>query len=103
MNFLWLINGMCLMIVLLSLWKWNEQRKNSLKWWQWSIIGGWGILLMVSSGFIGTALGEGEPRAAMIGGTIFVLTTVISGIMLWRMFFGIKTTQSEVNTKSLKQ
>ena len=84
MEFLWLILGMCITIVIWNLYNWNQRLAQALKWWQWVIVGLWGTLLIITPAFIGTAYGEGEPRAAMVGGVMFSLITIVSGVGLWR-------------------
>jgi hypothetical protein len=54
-----------------------------MTWWKWILSVGWLFLLGFTVAFIGTSLGEGEGRAALMGGILFGLFTLLSGFLIW--------------------
>ncbi|WP_035267560.1 hypothetical protein [Desulfitibacter alkalitolerans] len=100
MGFLWLVVGICVTVAAFSLKKWSETLEEPLKWWNWLLISLWGVFLLFTFAFVGTAYGEGEPRAAMVGGIIFGIMTIVSGVGLGRWMFlkkGVKITSKNFN------
>jgi len=56
-----------------------------MPFWKWILLGLWALFFGFTIAFVGTNLGEKEPKAALLGGIIFGLLTVISGVGLWRV------------------
>jgi hypothetical protein len=56
-----------------------------MPFWKWIFLGIWILILGFSIAFVGTNLGEKEPKAALLGGILFGLITIISGAGLWRI------------------
>jgi hypothetical protein len=61
-------------------------KKNGRKfaWWKWVLSAIWLVFTYISVAFIGTAIGENEPGAAMRGGGAFLAIAVVIGIVLFR-------------------
>ena len=53
--------------------------------WKWVLFILWIFFLEFVVAFVGTSLGENEPTAATLGGLIFGLIVIISGVALWRV------------------
>ena len=88
----WFLQGIfaCLAVIALKLWA--EDRGLPMPFWKWILAGFWIVLLGFTMAFLGTSLGENEITAARLGGVLFGLTAIISGIVLWRiMHQGRKT------------
>jgi hypothetical protein len=85
-GFFWFGEGVLFCIVILALQAWAEDRSIPLTWWKWLAFGLWGLLAGFTIAFVGTSFGEGEPGAAIRGGLLFGLVTVISGVVLWRLW-----------------
>ncbi|MBS3975918.1 MAG: dehalogenase [Syntrophomonadaceae bacterium] len=94
MGFLWLLVGICIALAGYSLIKYNQTLTVPLKWWDWLLIALWGALLMFTFAFVGTSYGEGEPRAGNVGGVIFGIITIVSGVGLGRWIFYKKSPKS---------
>lgn len=95
MGILWTIFGISLTILVFALKEWNQKREQTLKWWQWLLTAVWGIAVLATIAFIGTAFGEGEPRAAVTGGVFFGLIVAVSGVGLWRWIFTNKSAREK--------
>ena len=62
-----------------------KDRGIPMPYWKWILLGSWVLFFGFTIAFIGTNLGEKEPKAALLGGIIFGLFAVISGVGLWRV------------------
>jgi hypothetical protein len=81
----WLIEGVLLCLVILGMKVWSEDAGISMRPWKWALFGAWLLLLSFSIGFIGTNLGENEVNAAIKGGALFSIITIIAGAGLWKL------------------
>lgn len=81
----WFLEGIfaCLFVIGFKLWM--EDRGVPMPFWKWILTGLWVLFLGFTIAFVGTSLGEGEPTAAKLGAILFGLTSIISGIALWRI------------------
>ena len=64
---------------------WMEDRAVPMPLWKWVLFGIWIIIFGFTIAFIGTSVGENEINAAVKGGMLFILITVITGFGLWRL------------------
>ena len=81
----WFIMGIIFTIVILAFKVWMEDREVAMNWWKWLLWGFWILLAGFTIAFIFTSLGEGEPTAALKGGILFSLITIIYGAGTWRL------------------
>jgi hypothetical protein len=81
----WFIEGILACLVVLGFKTWMEDRGTSMPWWKWILFGLWVGFLGFTIAFIFTSAGENEMAAAVKGGIIFGLVTVIFGVGLWRL------------------
>jgi drug/metabolite transporter (DMT)-like permease len=84
-GFFWFIEGIFTCLAVIGLKLWAEDRGIPMPFWKWIMVGAWVLLLGFTIAFVGTSLGENEPTAAKLGGILFGLTTIISGIAGWRI------------------
>lgn len=81
----WFIEGIFACLVVLGLKIWAEDRDIPMPWWKWILSFLWLVWVGFTLAFVGTSLGEGEPHAALMGGIIFGVVSVILGVGLWRL------------------
>ncbi len=81
----WFLEGIFVCLVVIGFKAWMEDRGVPLPFWKWILIGIWILLFSFAIAFVGTNIGEGEMNAALIGGIIFGLLSVITGVGLWRL------------------
>jgi hypothetical protein len=79
----WLFEGLCLSIALIGLRLWTQERQIPMPWWKWILVLLWILFLGFTTAFIGTSLGEREPIAALRGGFLFGILTMVTGVCLW--------------------
>jgi len=84
-GFFWFIQGILITVIVLAFRAWMEDRNVKMFWWKWLLWGVWILTAGFTIAFIFTSLGEGEPTAAVKGGIIFSLITIISGAGIWRL------------------
>jgi hypothetical protein len=88
----WFVEGILFCVMVLALRAWARDRAISPSWWKWLAFGAWVLLAGFTIAFVGTSLGEGEPTAAIRGGLLFGLVSVIVGVAVWRAWMiGAKT------------
>jgi hypothetical protein len=81
----WFLEGIFACLFVIGFKFWAEDHEYNMPFWKWLLLGVWILLLGFTLAFVGTSLGEGEPNAALFGGIIFGLITIISGVGLWRI------------------
>ena len=79
------MEGVLVCLAVIGFKVWMEDRKIPMPFWKWILLGMWALFFGFTIAFVGTNLGEKEPKAALLGGIIFGLLTVISGVGLWRV------------------
>ncbi len=81
----WFIEGLfaCLAVIALKLW--TEDRGIRMPWWKWVLVTSWVCLVGFTLAMVGTSIGEGEPRAGLMGGIVFGVISVIVGVVFWRL------------------
>ena len=81
----WFLEGIFACLFIIGFKFWAEDREYIMPLWKWLLLGIWIVLFGFTLAFVGTSLGEGEPNAALFGGIIFGLITIISAVGLWRI------------------
>ena len=84
-NFYWLLNGILLVVIVMGLKTFAEDKGWTMTWWKWLLTGLW--YLIFSTGFYGwgTLIGE---NFASAGFKMFLATffaSIILGVGLWRV------------------
>jgi hypothetical protein len=91
-GYFWFIEGILFVVVILAVRAMLEDRGIKAALWKWALFVFWILLGGFTIAYVGTSYGEGEPVAAVKGGLLFGLITVISGVGAWRLLFsGPKT------------
>ena len=86
----WFIEGILLTIVVIGIYIWAEDRQIKLNLFNWVLIILWILWFEFSLAFVTTSFGEGEPTAATLGGIVFGLISIISGVALFRILISKK-------------
>lgn len=81
----WFIEGILATLMFMGFKTWMEDRRTPMAWWKWLLFGLWVFWFGFTIAFIFTSLGEGEPVAAVKGGIIFIIITIVAGVGLWRL------------------
>ncbi len=83
----WFVEGIIFCIVTAGFYVWMKDRGVNMNVGRWLAYFLWIFFLGFTIAFAGTSLGENEPSAALKGGILFGLITIISGAGLWRFLF----------------
>jgi hypothetical protein len=86
-GFFWFLQGILFCLVLAAFGTWMKDRGVSMNVWRWSALVIWLVLAGFTLAFVGTSLGENEPTAALRGGILFGLVTILVGVVLARFVF----------------
>lgn len=84
------INGLVFIsfvVALYFLYAYVRERNIKFPWWKWLLCCGWLLGLLLVFAFIGTAVGEGEPGAAMRGGVAFLILLALAGVLVFALCF----------------
>jgi hypothetical protein len=84
-GFFWFVEGIFVSLSVLGLKIWTEDRGIPMPFWKWLLLAIWVLLFGFTIAFVGTSLGEREGTAAWLGGLIFGLISIVSGVGLWRL------------------
>jgi hypothetical protein len=84
-GFFWFVEGILVVIMVLGLRAWAEDRGIPMPPWKWVLFFLWILVVGFTVAFVGTSFGEGEPTAATRGGLLFGLISIISGVAVWRL------------------
>ena len=69
--------------------------------WKWALFLVWVLFAGFTIAFVGTSFGEGESTAAIRGGLLFGLITVIGGVGVWRVLLtGATSAEGDVVQQS---
>jgi hypothetical protein len=86
-GFFWFFEGIMFCAVLAGFRAWMKDRGVAVTFWKWIVFVAWLALFGFTLAFVGTSLGENEPTAAIRGGIVFGIITIIVGAVLMRFFF----------------
>jgi len=81
----WFAEGVLACLAVVGLKLWMEDRRIAMPWWKWFLVAGWIVFAGVSVAFVGTSLGENEPRAAVMAALFAGVIALISAVVLWRV------------------
>ncbi len=81
----WFIEGIILCVVIIAFNIWMKEKEIPMPFWKWLSLGIWILIFGFTIAFIGTSMGENEPGAAMKGGILFGIISIVSGAGLWRL------------------
>ncbi len=91
----WFLEGIFFCLFIIGFKLWGEDKGLVMPFWKWILLGIWIVLFGFTIAFVGTSLGENEPNAALFGGIIFGLISLVSGVGLWRIIKHRQKTLSE--------
>jgi len=95
-GFFWFAEGILFCLILVGFRAWAQGRGIPLPGWKWAALLAWLLIAGFTIAFVGTSLGENEATAAVRGGLLFGLITVITGVGLWRLLLsGAARTERE--------
>ncbi len=83
-NFFWFVEGIFVCLIFIGFKRWMKNRGVRMTIWKWILFAAWLFLSGFTIAFITTSIGEGEDRAALMGGIIFGIITIVSGVGIWR-------------------
>ena len=81
----WFFEGLLFCLAIAGLRIWTEDRNIPMPLWKWVLVVVWILFAGFTIAFIGTSLGEHETTAAIWGGLIFGIGTVICFLILLRV------------------
>jgi len=81
----WFIEGIFACLVVIGLKITMEDKGISMPLWKWILFVLWILLFGFTIAFVGTNIGEKEMTAAKLGGLVFGLLSVVTGVGLWRL------------------
>jgi len=81
----WFLEGIFFCLALIGLRTWTQDKGIPMPFWKWAVSILWLIFLGFTIAFVGTSLGEGESQAAILGGIIFGLISVVTLLILWKI------------------
>ncbi|MFC1553603.1 dehalogenase [candidate division KSB1 bacterium] len=87
-GFFWFLEGIAFCLVILGFKVWMKDRNTPMPYWKWIVFVVWLLLFGFTIAFITTSLGENEVNAAVKGGVLFGIITIISGAGFWRLING---------------
>jgi hypothetical protein len=81
----WFIEGVFACLAVIGLKLWAQDRGIPMPWWKWILVASWVCLAGFTLAMVGTSIGEGEPRAGLMGGIVFGVLSMIVGVVFWRL------------------
>ncbi|MFC1493073.1 hypothetical protein ACFL6O_03870 [candidate division KSB1 bacterium] len=84
-GFFWFIEGIILCVVIMAFSAWMKEKNIPMPLWKWFAFVIWIFFFGFTIAFIGTSIGENEANAAVKGGILFGIISIISGAGLWRL------------------
>ena len=83
----WFLEGVLACLVLVGLRAWAADRGIPMPIWKWVLFVIWAMLAGFTIAFVTTSLGENETEAAIKGGILFGLLTIITGVGVRRLLY----------------
>ena len=80
----WFLEGIFVCLFVIGFKIWMEDRGVPMPFWKWILLGLWAVLFGFTIAFIGTNIGEKEMNAALRGGIIFGILSIILAVGLYR-------------------
>jgi hypothetical protein len=90
-GFFWFVEGILFVVMIMGMREWARGRGLSMTAWKWALFIAWVLLAGFTIAFVGTSFGEGESTAAIRGGLLFGLVSVIGGAGVWRVLLRAAT------------
>ena len=81
----WFVLGILSCLAVMAFKQWAGDRRLRMVWWKWIGVIGWMVFVGASLAFVGTSLGEGEARAAIMGALFAGVIALVSAVVLWRV------------------
>jgi len=81
----WFVLGILSCLAVTAFRLWAQDRRLHMTWWKWIGVIAWMAFAGASLAFVGTSLGEGEARAAIMGALFAGVLVLVSGALLWRV------------------
>ena len=81
----WFLEGIFACLAIIGFKAWAEDHRIPMPAWKWLLLVAWLVLAGFTLAFVGTSLGERETQAAIKGGILFGIITIVSGAALWRL------------------
>ena len=104
--FEFIVNGLAMVsyvVALYCLYCYAKEKNLRFSWWKWILCSGWLLALFLLFAFIGTAVGEGEPRAALRGGAIFLAVESLAGAVVGALCFSEALPRFKKTTQKMAQ
>lgn len=83
-GFFWFIEGILFCVTLYGFNLWMKDKNVPMNAGKWITVVLWIFLLGFTIAFVGTSLGENETQAAVKGGLLFGIITIIAGAGAWK-------------------
>ena len=81
----WFVLGILSCLAVMAFKLWAEDRHMRMTLGKWILVIAWMVFVGASLAFVGTSLGEGESRAAIMGALFAGVMALVSGAALWRV------------------
>jgi hypothetical protein len=80
----WFLEGIMACLMVIGFKVWTEDRGIPMPPWKWILFGLWACFAAFTIAFVGTSIGESEMDAAVKGGILFGVISVITAVGFWR-------------------
>ena len=84
-GFFWFLEGIFFCLLIIGFRIWMQDKNIPMPFWKWLALSIWILFFGFSIALITTSFGENEPTAALRGGILFGVISIISGVGLWRL------------------
>ena len=84
-GFFWFLEGIFFCLILVGFRIRMQDKNIQMPLWKWIFFIIWIIIFGFTIAFITTSFGENEPTAAIRGGILFGIITIVTGVGLWRL------------------
>ena len=95
----WFFEGILFVFTILVLRLWLKEKGIRLPIWKYFFVIIWILFFEFSIAFVTTSLGENEPNAALMGGILFGLISIVSGVGLFRLLFTNRVTEPSTDNE----